>query len=81
MAPIFKGIQIVAKKSLPDDSVELKVRYAYDTEAMSKLTPNLPPDLMIQPMVNVSGQWKLGGSTRGHKPSWDEGGQIQTFEP
>lgn len=81
MAPIFNGIQIVAKKPLADDKVELKVKYAYDAEAMSKVASHLPPDFLIQPMINVGGQWKIGGSTRGYEASWEEDGQIQLFTP
>ena len=80
-APIFNGMQILAKKTLTDDKVELKVKHAYDLEAMKKLTTDITPEFIIQPMINVSGEWKLGGSTRGYKSSWEEDGQIQSFNP
>ena len=78
---IEKGFQIVAKKILADDKVELKVKDDYDPEMMKQLTPHLPPEFMVQPMVKVGDEWKLGGSTRGHTDIWDADGQIQTFTP
>jgi hypothetical protein len=81
VATAVKGFQIIAKKVLADDKVELKVRDDYDLETMKKLTSNLPPDYMVQPMVRVGNEWKLGGSTRGYQNGWENDGQIQTFVP
>ncbi len=78
-ATVFKGIQIVAKKVVADDKVELKVRVDYDSAAMKNLTSHSPPEYMLQPMVRVGNEWKLGGSTRNHTESWERDGQIQTF--
>ncbi len=36
---------------------------------------------MIQPMVKVGNEWKLGGSTRGYEADWEKDGQIQTLTP
>jgi hypothetical protein len=76
-----KGFQIIAKKVLADDKVELKVKDDYDLETMKKLTTNLPPEYMVQPMVRVGNEWKLGSSTRGYQNGWENDGQIQTFVP
>ncbi len=75
----FKGMQITAKKIISDDRVELKIKQDYDLAVMNKITSHPPPEYMVQPMVRVGNEWKLGGSTRGHKDSWDGEGQIQTF--
>ncbi len=77
-APLFKGIQIVAKKVLADDTVELKMRW--DSHPIPGEQRDLP-SFMIQPMVKVGDRWKLGGNTRGHQDAWDEDAQIQTFAP
>lgn len=78
MEQLFKGMQIVAKKLLTDDKVELKVRL--DADPVPGQQHDMPP-FMIQPMVKIGDAWKIGGSTRGHEESWEEDGQIQTFTP
>ncbi len=78
MAPLFKGLQIVAKKLLADNNVELKMKM--DVDPFPGQRQQMPP-FMIQPMVKVGDAWKLGGSTRGHQESWDKDGEIQTHAP
>jgi len=78
MAPLFKGMQIVAKKILADDQVELKVKM--DADPIPGQQRDMPP-FMIQPLVKVGDAWKIGGSTRGHQEAWEKDGQIQTFTP
>ncbi len=80
IAPLFKGMQIVAKKVLTEDKVELKVRHEYDP-AVVELNKRPMPSFYRQPMVRVGTNWRLGGSTREHTPEWDTTGQIQTFTP
>jgi len=77
VAEAFKGFQIVAKKSLSDDRVELKVKQVYDP------TPNLPtpPEFTIQPMARVGSEWKISGSTREYRSDWENGGQVQGLNP
>ncbi len=74
MAPLFKGMQIVARKALGEDKVELKIRM--DSDPLPNTEAEMPP-FMIQPMVKVGNEWKLGGSTRGYQPEWDDGTQTQ----
>lgn len=74
MAPLFKGLQIVARKTLGEDRVELKIKM--DADPMPNSKADMPP-FMIQPMVKVGNEWKLGGSTRGYQPNWDDGTQTQ----
>ncbi len=78
MAPLFKGLQVVAKKQLADDKVELKVKI--EADPFPGQDRAMPP-FMIQPMVKVGDAWKIGGSTRGHEETWEKDGQIQTFNP
>lgn len=78
MAPLLKGLQIVAQKALADGKVELKVKM--DRDPM----PNQPvtmPSFYIQPMVREGDAWKLGGSTRGHREDWEQSGQVQAYAP
>jgi hypothetical protein len=76
MAAAFKGMQIVARKTLDGDRVELKVKLDADPLPNSQVNP---PTFMAQPMVKVGNEWKLGGSTRPCQPDWDNDGEIQTF--
>ena len=71
-------MQFVARKALADDRVELKVKMD-----MAPLPdgPQEQPPFMIQPMVKVGNEWKLGGSTRGYNADWENVGQIQIFTP
>jgi len=78
MAPLFKGFQVVAKKLLSDEKVELKVKM--DADPFPGQQHEVPP-FMIQPMIKVGDAWKLGGSTRGHQETWDKDGEIQTYAP
>jgi RNA polymerase sigma factor (sigma-70 family) len=78
IAPLFKGMQIVAKKVVSDTRVELKVKQDYDEEMKKQLSPD-HPDFFVQPMVKVADQWKIGGSTRAYTPNWDTGGQIEEY--
>jgi RNA polymerase sigma factor (sigma-70 family) len=78
IAPLFKGMQIVARKVLADDKVELKVKH--DSDPIPGRPSELSP-FRIQPMVKVGNEWKLGGSTRGYTAAWDSNGQIQTLAP
>ena len=78
MAPLFKGVQILAQKNVSDDRVELKVKY--DTDPI----PNAPKEsseFMIQPMVKVGNEWNLGGSTRSYNPQWEQEGNVFQYTP
>jgi hypothetical protein len=63
MAPLFNGLQIVARKELAEDKVEFKVKMDADPLPSQKATQ---PEFLVQPMIKVGEFWKLGGSTRGH---------------
>jgi hypothetical protein len=78
LATLFKGMQIVAQKTLSDGRVELKVKHDYDP-AIAQLSNAHLPQYKLQPMVKVGNEWKLGGSTRDYSAGWDESGQIENF--
>jgi hypothetical protein len=74
MAPLFKGMQLISRKTLPDGRVELKVKM--DADPLPNQTTPLP-DCMIQPMSKIGNEWKLGGSTRGYTDAWEKDGVIE----
>jgi hypothetical protein len=73
---VFKGMQIVGRKTLDGDRVELKVKV--DGEPL----PNSSVDrsaYVIEPMVKVGNEWKSSFMERCWQPDWDNDGQIQSF--
>jgi outer membrane murein-binding lipoprotein Lpp len=76
LAAALKGMQIVARKTLDGDRVELK--FKMDSDPLPNNQGDQPP-LVIQPMLKVGDDWKLGGSTRPFEPEWDNDGQIQSL--
>ena len=83
MAPLFKGMQFVAKKVVSDDRVELKVKM--DADPAPGRPDSAPPEFVLQPMVRENNEWKLGGSTMGYDASqwrkWDGDGRVQAIVP
>jgi len=74
----FKGMQILARKALAEDRVELKVKI--DVAPTTNGQQTLPP-IAVQPMVKAGDVWKLGGVTRGYQASWEDDGKIETYVP
>ena len=72
-ASSFKGMQIMAKKTIADDKVDLKVLME-DTRSKSPGNKYL-----LQVMAKIGNDWKVGGGTRGYVASWDNGSNIVTF--
>ena len=62
----FKGIQILARKNLANDKVELKYHFAFGEREETKIVE----------MVKVGGAWK-SGQTRVYESSWDDGSQPE----
>src|SRR5687768_1198639 len=58
----FKGIQILARKDLAADRVELKYEFAFGNREERKIVE----------MVKIDGAWR-SGATRAWEASWDEG--------
>jgi hypothetical protein len=74
-APSFKGMQIMAKKTIADDKVDLKVLM----EATSTKSPD--NKCVLQMMAKIGNEWKVGGGTRSYQANWDNGSNIVTFVP
>jgi len=62
----FKGIQILARKNVAPDRVELKYKFAFGERQETKTVE----------MVKMEGAWK-SGQTRAWETSWDEGSQPE----
>ena len=73
--PLFKGVQLVARKSISADRVELKVKVVQDP------VPDGPASspISIQPMERYGNEWKLSGSTREYTTEWDKSGEVQVL--
>ena len=65
----FKGIQILARKDLASDRVELKYQFAFED-------PPTPPETKIVVMAKVNGAWRCA-QTRAYDASWDDGSQPE----
>jgi hypothetical protein len=62
----FKGIQILARKNLASDRVELKYKFAFGERQETKTVE----------MVKIEGAWK-SGQTRAWDASWEDGSQPE----
>ena len=65
----FKGLQILARKEVADDRVELKYQFAFGENPTRQETK-------IVEMVKLEGAWK-SGQTRAYDASWDAGSQPE----
>jgi hypothetical protein len=72
-ASSFKGMQIMARKTIADDKVDLKVL----TEDTRSKSPGIT--YFLQVMAKIDNEWKVGGGTRGYATNWDNGSNIVTF--
>jgi RNA polymerase sigma factor (sigma-70 family) len=73
-AAAFKGMQIVARKSLAGGRVKLKVKMDFDSPT-SRIED--PASFMIETMVKVGDEWKSRFLPRSWQPEWDQDGQVQ----
>ena len=72
----FKGVQILARKTVSTDRVELKFQIVTPGGGSGRVTTNC----MIQPMVKIGNEWKLVmNENTQYKTNWDQSGDIQTF--
>lgn len=62
----FKGIQILARKDVAADRVELKYEFAFGKRRETKIVE----------MIKIKGAWK-SGRTRPHDAGWDDGSQPE----
>jgi uncharacterized protein YchJ len=65
----FTGIQILARKNLARDKVELKYQFSFGNRST-------PQETKIVEMVKIEGAWK-SGRTRVYDASWDDGSQPE----
>jgi RNA polymerase sigma factor (sigma-70 family) len=65
----FQGFQILARKNLASDRVELKYQFAFQNSST-------PQETKIVVMVKVNGAWRCA-QTRGYDINWDDGSQPE----
>lgn len=58
----FKGMQVLAKKALPDGTIELKVRMDSESGVM----------LFVYPMAPIGNEWRLGDDIHAYTEAWDQ---------
>lgn len=76
----FRGTQIMAKKIVSDDKVELKVSMeGKEGHRTFFVSQTLKSDYGIQTVVKVGSEWKMAGGFGGYTTNWDESGSIITF--
>jgi len=65
----LQGFQILARKNLASDRVELKYQFAFQ---------KVPPrqETKIVEMIKMNGAWRSGG-TRAYDASWDDGSEPE----
>jgi len=66
---LFKGLQILARKEVANDRVELKYQFAFGDNPTRHETK-------IVEMLKLEGAWK-SGQTRPYDPGWDAGSQPE----
>ena len=72
----FKGAQILARKTVSADKVELKFQIVAPGDSGGRVTTNC----IIQPLVKIGNEWKLVmNENTQYKTNWDQSGEIQTF--
>jgi hypothetical protein len=62
----LKGFQILARKDLADDIVELKYQFTFENHLETKIVE----------MVKLNGAWRCR-QTSGYNANWDEGSQAE----
>jgi hypothetical protein len=70
----FKGMQILARKTLSDDKVELKFHIDILNTAGISISAN---NDRTQLMVKSGDAWKIGGGTKSYRPGWDQGRKME----
>jgi hypothetical protein len=72
----IKGAQILARKTVSADKVELKFQIVAPGDSGGRVTTNC----IIQPLVKIGNEWKLVmNENTQYKTNWDQSGEIQTF--
>ena len=69
----FQGFQILARKDLSSDEVELKYQFTFQD---SQDAATSQPTIKIVTMARANGVWRCA-QTRAHDASWDAGSQLE----
>jgi hypothetical protein len=77
-AQSIKGIQVVARKVLADDQVELKFKLDF---ASPPKNGERDKGFAICPLVKIGDEWKLCVKTKNYTPDWDSGSQPEPAAP
>jgi hypothetical protein len=72
-APLFKGMQILAKKNIADNQVDLKI----SMDGIEGHRTISKSEYGIQLIVKVGNEWKVAGGFDGYEASWDNGSQLE----
>jgi hypothetical protein len=72
-APSFKGMQILAKKKIADDQVDLKI----SMDGIEGHRTISKSEYGIQLMVKIGNEWKATGGFDGCEAGWDNGSQLE----
>jgi hypothetical protein len=78
--PLFKGIQIVAKKAVREHEVELQYKLDFLAGAFGKPEQGVG-EFVVQSMIKIGDQWKLGSDSRVGTTKWDDDPQVQKYVP
>jgi RNA polymerase sigma factor (sigma-70 family) len=87
ISPRFLAMQILARKDISDQEVEMKVKWDIGVQPVSATGPEasqpgaFTSQVMVQRIVKVGNEWKREGSISPYKPDWDKNGNIQNFVP
>jgi hypothetical protein len=77
-AQSIKGMQVVARKMLADDQVDLKFKLDF---ASPPKNGERDKGFAICPFVKIGDEWKLSGKTKNYTPDWDNGSQPEPAAP
>ena len=83
LSPRFQGMQILARKDISDQQVEIKAKWDFGVPAGLTIPDGRKAlsQSFVQPMVKVGDEWKIGDSSHRYTPEWDKSGTIQNFVP
>jgi hypothetical protein len=70
----FKGLQIVARKAVADDKVELKYYFEFQNQLPGQTRTNR--DDQVISLVKMGSTWKCGNKVS-YTTNWDEGSQPE----
>ena len=64
----FGGMQVLARKEIAEDKVELKILMRDKTDEIS-----------IQPLAKIGDEWKRQGNSKAYSAEWEKSGTVETF--